>query len=69
MNIPTQIKPIGDVTSITLIFGAWVEALPHVAAFLSIVWVAIRIFETRSVQKMFGRKSRTRSDDVGKENL
>ncbi len=45
-----QYKPVGDaisVGSIVAIMGGW---LPSIAALLGIVWWAIRIYETKTVQ-------------------
>jgi hypothetical protein len=33
-----------------------VEFLPAVSALLSIIWIAIRIYETDTVQRLVGRK-------------
>ena len=63
MNLPPVAKTTGDVTSIGIGVGAFVEALPHVAALLVIVWWGIRIYETRTAQKWIGRTPRTRRDD------
>jgi hypothetical protein len=38
-----------------------VEFLPAVSAVLSIVWVAIRIYETETVKKLMNRK---KADDA-----
>ena len=63
VNVPQQAKSAADYTSVGVIFGAWVEVLPHVAALLSIAWMGIRIYETRTMQRMIGREVRTREDD------
>jgi len=63
VTIPDQVKSAADYTSVGVIFGAWVEVLPHVAAFLSIAWMGIRVFETRTIQRLIGRKVRSRKED------
>jgi hypothetical protein len=50
------IKHILDGASIITVIGTLVEFLPAVSALLSIVWVAIRIYETDTVQKLLNRK-------------
>jgi hypothetical protein len=45
-----------DGASILTVIGTLVEFLPAVSAVLSIVWVAIRIYETDTVQKLVNRK-------------
>lgn len=45
-----------DITSIGLIVGTMQQILPDIAAIMSIIWLVIRIWETRTVQRLFGRK-------------
>lgn len=49
-------KHIIDGASILTVIGTLVEFLPALSAILSIVWVAIRIYETETVQKLVNRK-------------
>jgi hypothetical protein len=49
-------KSVGDVLSIVTVVGTLIEMLPSVAAIFTIVWTGIRIWETDTVQRMFGRK-------------
>jgi hypothetical protein len=53
-----QVKQLGDAVSILTVVGALAELLPAIAAILTIVWTAIRIFETDTVQCMFGRRKK-----------
>lgn len=55
-HLPEQVKVVGDAVSIGAVAGAIVGILPAVAAVLTIVWTAIRIYETRTVQGWLGRK-------------
>jgi hypothetical protein len=50
------IKHILDGASLITVIGTLVEFLPAVSALLSIVWLAIRIYETETVQKLVNRK-------------
>jgi len=50
------LKHILDGASLITVIGTLVEFLPAVSAALSIVWVAIRIWETKTVQKLVNRK-------------
>jgi len=50
------VKHMIDGASILTVIGTLVEFLPAVSAVLSIVWVAIRIYETDTVQRLVGRK-------------
>lgn len=47
-------KHLLDALSIGVVVGAIVQFLPAIAAGLSIVWTAIRIYETRTVQRLIG---------------
>ncbi len=50
-----SLKAAGDVFSIGTVVAAIAGWLPAVAALFTIVWTAIRIYETRTVQKLLGR--------------
>jgi hypothetical protein len=58
MNEQNQetLKHMIDGASILTVIGTLVEFLPAVSAILSIVWVAIRIYETETVKRLMGRK-------------
>ena len=51
-----HVKQVGDALSIITVVGTLAELLPAMAAILTIVWTAIRIWETDTVQIIFGRK-------------
>jgi hypothetical protein len=53
-----QVKQVGDALSILTVVGTLAELLPAIAAVLTIVWTAIRIFETDTVQCMLGRRKK-----------
>jgi hypothetical protein len=66
MNEQNQetLKHMIDGASILTVIGTLVEFLPAVSALLSIVWVAIRIYETDTVQKLVnGKKDDNASDE------
>jgi len=50
------LKHILDGASLLTVIGTLVEFLPAVSALLSIVWLAIRIYETETVQKLVNHK-------------
>ena len=58
MNEQNQetLKHMIDGVSILTVIGTLVEFLPAVSAVLSIIWVAIRIYETDTVKKLVNRK-------------
>ena len=49
-------KAILDGLSLVTVVGTLVDMLPSVAALFTIFWTGIRIWETDTVQQMFGRK-------------
>ena len=51
-DLATPAKNMADAASVTTIIATFVGWLPHIAALLSIIWMAIRIWETDTVQKM-----------------
>lgn len=54
-HIPDGLKHAIDALSITTMLGALTQMLPHVAAGLTIIWTAIRIYETKTVQSWLGK--------------
>ena len=49
-------KTAGDVISLFTVIGTLTTILPPIAAALTIIWTAIRIYESETVQKMLGKK-------------
>jgi hypothetical protein len=49
------IKHVVDALSIITVIGTLVDMLPSVAAGFTIVWTAIRIWETETVKRWTGR--------------
>jgi len=49
-------KTAGDALSIVTVVGTLAEVLPAVAALFTIVWTALRIYETDTVQNLLGKK-------------
>lgn len=60
---PDTPKYIMDATSIGIWAGALIEILPAIAALVSIIWGIIRIYETRTVQRLLGKQPKTRKSD------
>lgn len=50
-------KYIIDALSIGVVVGTVIKLLPAIAAFMSIIWTAIRIMETDTVRKFLGEKN------------
>jgi hypothetical protein len=49
-------KTTVDAISIVTVVGTLAEVLPAVAALFTIIWTALRIFETDTIQKLLGKK-------------
>jgi len=49
-------KHVGDVVSVGVTIATIAQWLPAVAALFTIAWTAIRIYETRTVQRVLGKR-------------
>lgn len=49
-------KHAGDIGSVGVILASIADWFPSIASLLSIVWFLIRIYESRTVQGLLGRK-------------
>jgi len=49
-------KTVGDITAISVTVATVTDLLPAIAALFTIIWTAIRIYETRTVQHWLGRE-------------
>lgn len=52
VQISDHAKTAGDVVAAGLTIAVVAKWLPAIAAFLTIVWTAIRIYETETVQRI-----------------
>ena len=52
------VKPIVDAVSVATVVGTLMNILPAIAALFTIVWTAIRIYETDTVQRLLGKKEK-----------
>lgn len=50
-----MIKHLVDYLAIVVTLGTIINVLPAVAAFFSIIWTLIRIYETRTFQRFLRR--------------
>lgn len=50
-----SIKHVGDALSLSVVLATIAAWLPAIAALFSIVWTVIRIYETKTVQRLIGR--------------
>jgi len=56
MDMDEATKQIIDFASIATVLGTLADMLPAIAAIFTIVWTAIRIYETKTVQRWLGKK-------------
>lgn len=47
---------VGDVVSLSVLLGYFLAGLPVLATVLTIIWTALRIYETETVQRWLGKK-------------
>jgi len=57
INMDDVSKHVVDALSIATVLGTLVDMLPSIAAIFTIVWTAIRIYETKTVQGWLGKKN------------
>lgn len=57
-----QAKHIVDALSIGTVAGTLAGVLPSMAALFTIVWTVIRIYETKTVQKLLGKTEPPKAD-------
>jgi glycerol-3-phosphate acyltransferase PlsY len=48
-------KHVLDGASIATAVGTLMQVLPAIAALFTIIWTAIRIYETKTIQKLIGK--------------
>ena len=53
-----SLKTLADALSIVTVVGTLIEVLTSVAAIFTILWTGIRIWETETIQRLFGRKDK-----------
>jgi hypothetical protein len=58
-DTPENIKYAMDALSIATVLGTIMNWLPAVAAVFTIIWTAIRIYETKTVQGWLGKRNGT----------
>jgi hypothetical protein len=55
-------KTTVDAISIVTVVGTLAEVLPAVAALFTIIWTALRIYETDTIQKLLGKDKDVKKD-------
>ena len=54
-SVMETMKPAGDILSIGVVLATLASWLPSIAAIFTIIWTAIRIYETRTEQNLLGK--------------
>jgi hypothetical protein len=54
-HLQESTKHVIDTASIATAVGTMMQVLPAIAALFTIVWTCIRIYETKTVQKLLGK--------------
>ena len=65
-HISDDFKHIVDTLSIGTMLATVFQMLPGIAAIFTIVWTAIRIYESATVQKLLGRSNADSENDRGR---
>lgn len=55
-HLPEGLKHLLDGASVITLLGSLASVLPSIATLLTILWSAIRIYETETVQRLVKRK-------------
>ena len=55
-SVSESVKYVIDALSFATVLGTLINMLPSVAALFTILWTAIRIYETKTVQKLLRKK-------------
>lgn len=56
-------KAIGDALSVATVVGTIAQMLPAIAAIFTIIWTGIRIYETDTIQKLFGKTPKENKEE------
>lgn len=62
-DFPEQAKHIVDGLSVATVLGALTAWLPPVAALFTIIWTIIRIWETKTIQRLVCKHNSTLDKD------
>jgi hypothetical protein len=54
-HLQESTKHVLDGASVITAVGTVMQVLPSIAAVFTIVWTAIRIYETKTIQKLLGK--------------
>ena len=61
-NLSDEAKHLGDLASVSVTLATIAQWLPAMAALMTLVWTLIRIWETRTIQRLFGRGAEPERD-------
>lgn len=53
---PAAAKAAVDLLAVTAWLGVLLRLLPHISTILTVIWMAIRIYESATVQRLLGRR-------------
>lgn len=62
MSAPQQMVKAVDGAAVGTMLATLVGWLPSIAAIFTIIWTAIRIYETDTVQRILGKRGRRKED-------
>ena len=65
-TLPATVKDIVDWLAVTAWLGVLLRLLPHVSTVLTIIWMAIRVYESPTVQGFLAarRKEKSHHDQI-----
>lgn len=65
-DLPSSAKYALDGLSTAALLGSIAQLLPHIATLLTVIWMSLRIYESRTIQRWLGKpEAPARSNDDG----
>lgn len=61
-------KTVLDYAAVGTVIGTLAQVLPQMASLFTIIWLGLRIYESDTIQKLLGKKSKTVSEDSKEQN-
>jgi hypothetical protein len=62
-SIVDKLDNVGDAAAIVVLLGSLSSILPGIASFLTVIWLALRIWESDTIREITGRATRGGGDE------
>lgn len=61
-HIPEGVKHVGDGSAIVLLLGVWAGIVSGLASLATLIWMSIRIYETKTIQGILNKRGKKNED-------